>query len=131
MKGRLILPLQPRKRRHRATGRKPPGGDRPGAGRKKGTKDSRPREPHGTAVAIEALKHRIPEGTPPELEKMANTALRRIWDVMEQLVPYQHAPSVLKAAGMTREEICGPVTQRLDLSGSVNVTVKKYGPEDL
>lgn len=106
---------KPYRRPHRATGKKPPGGHRPGAGRPEGTFNALP---PGYVQALKGLKHRVPEGTPEPLADVAGTALDRLVDVMmERVEDPQLAAQVLKASTLIRAEICGPPTQRHEVSG--------------
>lgn len=100
-------------RKHRATGKPPPGGKRPGAGRPPGSTNALP---YGVVQAMKALNLRVPEGRPEPEKAVANRAFERIIDVMEEKVPFKDAPGVLKAASILREEICGPVKQRIEHS---------------
>lgn len=107
-------PKEKPRRPHRATGRKPPGGARPGAGRPEGSTNALPM---GAIQAIKALNLRVPESTPEPLKALANRALERVADVLEEEVDFRQANAVLKAATMLREEICGPVAQQVKHSG--------------
>lgn len=106
-------------RKHRATGQRPPGGSRPGAGRKPGSNDVLPR---GAVEAVKAVRLRIPDGTPQEAEDIANRALQRVVDVMDGKVHYG-ARDVLTAAAMVRNEVCGPIEQRVKTHHDVNIRV--------
>jgi hypothetical protein len=62
------------------------------------------------------MRYRVP----PELEdtdagEMADEALETIVDVMRQRVHPLYAPTVLKAASMIREEVCGPVVKKFEV----------------
>lgn len=120
---------QPR-RPHRATGKKPPGGARPGAGRPEGASNALP---YGTVQAIKALNLRVPEGASDAAKALANRALERVVDVLEEGVDFRQAGSVLKAATMLREEVCGAVAQTLQHAGAdggaLVIEVRKYGRE--
>lgn len=103
------------KRAHRATGSKPPGGARPGAGRKPGSKGVLP---YGHVQAVKALNWRVPESAPEPAKEVAQRSWDRIVDVLEERVGFQEAGHVLKAATIIREEICGPLKQRVEHSFS-------------
>lgn len=123
---------KPYRRPHRATGRKAPGGARPGAGRPEGTSNALPL---GYVQALKGLRHRVPEGTPEALADVADTAMDRLVDVMmERVEDAQLASQVLKAATSIRAEICGPPTQRLEHTGangeSLVVEVRKLAKEE-
>ncbi len=105
-------------RKHVATGAKPPGGPRPGAGRKPGKNTLE----YGEVKALAAFKLRIPEGASPELENLAGRALERIVAVMEEKVNSFQARNVLSAATRLREEACGPLTQKVQVSGLETLT---------
>lgn len=102
------------RRPHRATGRKPPGGARPGAGRPEGSTNALPM---GTIQAIKALNLRVPEGASDAAKALANRALERVVDVLEEGVDFRQAGAVLKAATLVREEICGPMAQKHEVGG--------------
>lgn len=91
----------------------PSGGKRQGAGRPKGVKNALPQ---GAVSAIRALRHRIPEGTPAELADAAGEALETVAEVMRGTVK-KGARDRLTAAAMLREEICGPVPKKHELTG--------------
>jgi len=122
---------KPHRRPHRATGRKPPGGAREGAGRPEGTTNALPL---GAVQAIRSLNLRVPKDADPLARDIANRAFQRAVEVMEEQVDFRLAPSVLKAVASIREEICGPVAQRLEHTGangeSLVVEVRKYPKAD-
>jgi len=93
------------------------GGKRPGAGRRPGPNVLA----YGEVKAVKAAKLRLPEGADEESQQLAGRSLQRIVDVMEARVSHLHAGNVLKAATRLREEVCGPLTQKVDVSGAVNV----------
>lgn len=101
-------------RKHRATGRKPPGGARPGAGRPKGSSNALP---YGAVQALKAVSLRVPEGASPAAKALADRALHRVVDVLEERVDFKLAAPVLKAATIIREEVCGPLPTKLEHSG--------------
>ncbi len=111
---------RPDKRKHRANG-KPKGGTRPGAGRPSGSNNTLPL---GAVDALKTLRHRVPEGAPALLADLAGEGLQRIVDVMNERVHFSAAASVLKAAAMLREEVCGPVAQKLEHSGPDGAALK-------
>lgn len=109
-------------RKHVATGRKPPGGKRPGAGRPSGVSEPLLR---GTAPAVRAVtKLRVPEGASEEHVALADWAQQRIIDVVAGKVLPSLATSTLNGARALREEVCGPVEQKLQHSGSVTIVVE-------
>jgi hypothetical protein len=69
--------------------------------------------------AVEALRHRVPEGTPAEIADIADEAFGTIVAVMRGQVPsfMGHASAVLRASTYIREEVCGPVAQKLEHAG--------------
>jgi hypothetical protein len=119
------------KRRHRATGKRPPGGSRPGAGRPQGSSNTLE---YGEVRALKAVRLRVPTGATPELEHLAGRALERIVDVMEERVSSFQARAVLSAATRIREEACGPLAQKLEHSGpeggALVVEVRSFAEEE-
>lgn len=99
------------KRKHRSTGR-PRGGARSGAGRREGTKNVLPL---GAVKAVKAAGLRVPGAATAAERALADRAQQRIIDVMEGTVRRNSLP-VLSAARVLREEICGPVKQRVEHS---------------
>jgi hypothetical protein len=98
------------KRKHRATGQKPPGGARAGAGRPEGSRNTLPL---GAVNALKGLKHRVPEGTAPELAELADDALALIATTLrEPIYDPQVALAKLKLAQAARAEVCGPIAQK-------------------
>lgn len=67
--------------------------------------------------AVKAAGLRIPADATPEARALADRCQQRIIDVMEERVYFLQAPGVLKAASGLREEICGPVPKRHELTG--------------
>lgn len=94
------------------------GGHRLGAGRPKGAKNALPQ---GAVAALRALKHRVPEGTPEELADLAGEALETVADVMRGRFR-RGGTERLNAARAVREEVCGPVKQKLEHTGSIEIT---------
>lgn len=90
------------------------GGKRPGAGRPAGSKNVLG---FGEVRAIKAARLRVPETATAEAAELADRAQQRIIDVMEGSVHYMEAGNVLKAATRLREEICGPVAQKHEVTG--------------
>jgi hypothetical protein len=68
-------------------------------------------------AAPRGLRH--PKNIPPEYAPLADRALQRIVDVMEENVHSKRARGVLAAAVEIREEICGPKVQKIELGGSL------------
>ena len=91
----------------------PRGGKRPGAGRPAGVAEVLPR---GAVKAIRAMRHRVPDGTPRQLADVADEALATVVDVMRGRV-VDGARERLSAAALLREEVCGPVPKRHEVSG--------------
>jgi hypothetical protein len=54
---------------------------------------------------------------------LADRALQRIVDVMNENVSSFHAHSVLTAARGIREEVCGKITDKLEHSGGVTLAL--------
>lgn len=103
------------KRKHRANG-KPIGGVRKGAGRKLGDTNTLPL---GAVQAIKAMRLRVPEGISEPLAEVADEAFEAVVSVMRMdFFDPAAAQARLRAAAMVREEICGPVKQRVEHSFS-------------
>lgn len=80
--------------------------------------------PGRRAAKVEALAYfyqasgiRLPDGLKPEAVDLAERAMARIVDVAMERVAPEVAPSVLKAAMRIRDEVCGPIVQRLEHGG--------------
>lgn len=76
----------------------------------------------GTGKALRLMAPngiRIPPGTPPEHAALADMAMSRMVDVMCEDVHPAMAPSVLKAACVVREEICGPIVKKIEVKASL------------
>lgn len=65
----------------------------------------------------------MPEGTSEEAADLADTALQRVIDVMNEKVGSFQAGHVLKAATRIREEVCGPIEQRHRVEGNLTITI--------
>ena len=80
--------------------------------------------------AIKAAKLRVPEGTPEEHAELAEEAKERIVAVMRGRVHHTQAAQVLKASTRLRDEICGPLTNKTEVSGAdggpVIVEIRKF-----
>lgn len=108
------------------------GGKREGSGRKAGGRNALQ---IGEVQALKTLRHRVPDGAPPEAGAFADEAFGTIVKVMRGEVSFTEATARLKASTYIREEICGPVAQKLQHSGpdggplevsiSINRTVEK------
>lgn len=109
----------------------PRGGARPGAGRPKGRKD-KPLTPTVMKAlrTINPKRYRVPDDAPPEMAELADRALQRISDVMEEGVEANLSPSVLKAAATIREEVCGPVEKKIRLTGTLEMMLAQLDTED-
>lgn len=101
------------------------GGPRPGSGRPRGSKNSRPRvlRPPGERYAelLAAKAWRVPSDAPHEAALLAGYALTRITDVVAGRVGHRLAPSVLRAALALRDSICPPVSQQINLDASFSL----------
>lgn len=87
----------------------------------------------GEVKAVKAARLRVPEGTPEEHAQLAEEAKDQIVAVMRGEVGFKSAPHVLKAATTLRQEICGPVPQKLEHTGEnggpLVVHVVKYAED--
>lgn len=96
------------------------GGKREGAGRPAGTYNSLP---YGAVKALKAAGLRVPAGASPEVAEVAGYALERMVDVLAGKVSAAKAVTVLKAATVVREELCGPIERKLQVQGAVSINV--------
>lgn len=64
---------------------------------------------------------RVPKDAPPAARELADAALIRIRDVAEGRVGFRLAPSTLRAAIAIRDEVCGPVSQALEVKGTLTL----------
>jgi hypothetical protein len=112
---------------HKATGR-PHGGARPGAGRPAGTPNALPL---GAVKAIQSLRLRVPADASEAAKELADRALQRVADVMNCKVTSKQANSVLKAAIHIREEVCGPVTRKIEVEGKIGIGALLDGVAEL
>lgn len=101
------------KRKHRATGGKPPGGARAGAGRPVGATNALEM---GAVNAIQTFRHRVPESASREAAAVADEAMGAIIQVMRGEVMFG-ATDRLRAATMVRQEVCGPIAQKVEHGG--------------
>lgn len=117
-------------RKHRTTGKRPPGGPRAGAGRPKGIKDGLE---HGEVKALRVSRLRVPAGASPEAAELADASLQRLVDVMLERVDPFMAGHVLKSAIRLREEVCGPIAQKHEHTGAdggpLTVEIRTYAAE--
>lgn len=65
--------------------------------------------------AVQGTRYRVPDGTHPVLADLADHSLMRVVDVLNEKVDPEHAKTVLQAATILRDEICGPVVRRVEL----------------
>jgi hypothetical protein len=100
--------------------RGPNGGRRPGAGRPPGSRNALPA---GTARAIKALRHRVPEGVAPQLADVADEAFAAVVAVMRKPAT-PGAFARLQAAAAIREEVCGPVPKKHEVTGKDGEAIK-------
>lgn len=117
------------KRKHRTTG-KPKGGKRTGAGRPEGSISPLGL---GEVKAVKACNWQVPADAPEDLKALADRAVQRIADVMEEKVWGKNAMPVLLAATRVRELVCGPTKQRHEVSGpeggALTIEIRKYATE--
>jgi hypothetical protein len=57
----------------------------------------------------------VPDALHPALGEVADYAFKRIIDVLDERVDPMHASNVLKAAGMIRDEVCGPIVKKIEM----------------
>jgi hypothetical protein len=100
------------KRKHVATGKRPPGGKREGAGRPPGGALLE----YGESSAIRAMKLRLPADAPEEHVQLAGEALETIIKVMRGEVSSLDAANRRNAAKDLREEICKPIPKPVALT---------------
>lgn len=102
----------------------PRGGKREGAGRPKGATSVLPR---GTIKAIKVAGLRVPDDASPEARELADVAQQRLIDVMCEKVSPFASNSVLTAARHLREEICGPIPKKHELTGKDGAPLLDFG----
>lgn len=77
--------------------------------------------PSAAVRALATAKWRVPDDAPEAAAELAGEALERLVGIMYGKVSFRKAPSALKAAAMIREEICGPLTQKVEVKGSLSL----------
>jgi len=85
---------------------------KPGPGRPVGSTNALP---GGAVGAIKALRHRMPEGLPVDVVEVADRAMGTVIAVMDGQVTWD-TQARLSAAKYVREEICGPMVQKVELT---------------
>lgn len=98
------------------SGTKGHGGKRAGAGRPVGTGSPHVLG-HGERAAVKAAGLRVPKDAPESYRELADEALGTLVDVMRGGVHFTEAGPRLKAATRIREEVCGPLAQKVEHSG--------------
>lgn len=73
------------------------------------------------ARVIKTAGYRVPKDAPPEVAAIADRALQRYVDVMDERVEPMMAGHVLRAAEKVREEVCGPVPKEVKISGKLTL----------
>ena len=68
-------------------------------------------------LALKAAGLRVPDGAPESHKALADHALGRICEVMNEQVSPFASHAVLTAARAVREEVCGPLKQKFEHSG--------------
>jgi hypothetical protein len=86
---------------------------KPGPGRPPGSDNALPL---GAVGAIKSLRHRLPEGLPEEVVEVADRAMGTVIAVMDGKI-YHDTMARLGAAKYVREEICGPIAQKIEHTG--------------
>lgn len=98
------------------------GGRRPGAGRPKGSKGTLP---HGAVQVLDAArvaKRRLGKDPDPSDLAALELVYKRVGDVLAEDVDYRQAGHVLKAGAMVADALAGPIAQKVEHGGSVEVT---------
>ena len=67
--------------------------------------------------AFDAVRINVPENTAPEVAALADEAIATVLKVMRGQTG-RHSLTQLTAAGVIRDEICGPIKQRLSIEGA-------------
>jgi hypothetical protein len=83
--------------------------------------------PKGSIRAIRAVKLRVPDGASEEHSDLAEEAFQGIVGVMRGDTKYiEHIPvhDRLRAMTIVREEVCGPIAQKVEVTGTVDLTTK-------
>jgi hypothetical protein len=81
-------------------------------------------------IAPRGVRH--PKDLDPRYAELADRALQRIVDVMEEEVHSKRAKGVLSAAIEIREELCGPKTQKFEIGGSLeSILTASFAPATL
>lgn len=89
----------------------------PGPGRPVGTSNALPT---GMVSAIKGLRYRVPPDMPEPLAEVADDALQTVIDVMNGKV-LRGSLARLGAARTLRDEVCGPLAQKLDVNVNVGL----------
>lgn len=66
--------------------------------------------------ALRAMKWRVPKDAPEAAAELAGEALEKIVKVMRQGVHFKNARNVLSSAVALRDDICGPVVRKMEVS---------------
>lgn len=90
----------------------PRGGARKGAGRPKGSRDVLPRG------VVSILRLRVPPDATPEAAALADEALEAVKEVLRNDWKTPGSQTKLAAAQSLREEICGPMPKRSEITGA-------------
>ena len=101
-------------RNYKPNGR-PNGGRREGAGRPAGSKNALAL---GEVRAIKAAGLRVPEAATQEQRELADEMLGVITEVARGKTSFKQAPHRFRAAAHIREEICGTMKQKIEVSAS-------------
>lgn len=78
--------------------------------------------PHNAVKSLRESKFRVPDDASPEAAELAGYCIQRYVDLMAGIVPYRKSATVFKAAQALREEICGPVAQKVEVKGSLSLS---------
>jgi hypothetical protein len=98
------------------------GGRRPGAGRPRGSRNTLPLGAVQVLDAARVAKRRLGKDPDPDDLKALELVFKRVGDVLFEDVDYRQAGHVLKAGAMVADALAGPIAQKVEHGGSVEVT---------
>jgi hypothetical protein len=98
------------------------GGKRSGAGRPSGSKNTLPLGAVHVLDAARVAKRRLGKDPDPSDLAALELVYRRVGDVLTEGVDYRQAGHVLKAGAMVADALAGPIAQKVEHGGSVEIT---------